>query len=58
MHRTMPKTKLHGAHVTDAEPDYEGSVANDTFLFETADIREYQRVEVYNLTNSERFAAM
>ena len=56
MRRTMLKAKLHHVHVTHAEPDYEGSVAVDTHLLETADIREYERVEIYNVTNGERFA--
>lgn len=54
--RTLLKSKLHRVHVTHAELDYEGSVAVDARLLEAADIREYERVEVYNLRNGERFA--
>ena len=36
-------------------PEYEGSVAIDSRLLDAADIREYERVEVYNLENGERF---
>jgi aspartate 1-decarboxylase len=56
MRRIMLKSKLHRVRVTHAEPDYEGSVAVDSRLLEAADIREYERVEVYNLRNGERFA--
>jgi aspartate 1-decarboxylase len=52
----MLKSKLHRVRVTHAELDYEGSVAVDSRLLEAADIREYERVEVYNLRNGERFA--
>jgi aspartate 1-decarboxylase len=56
MRRIMLKSKLHRVRVTHSELDYEGSVAVDARLLETADIREYERVEVYNLRNGERFA--
>lgn len=56
MRRTLLKSKLHRARVTHAELDYEGSVAIDERLLEMADIREYERVEIYNVTNGERFA--
>lgn len=56
MRRIMLKSKLHRVHVTHAELQYEGSVAVDGRLLEAADIREYERVEVYNLRNGERFA--
>ena len=56
MRRHLLRSKLHRVHVTHSEPDYEGSVAVDARLLEAADIREYERVEVYNLQNGERFA--
>lgn len=56
MRRIMLKSKLHRVRVTHSEPDYEGSVAVDGRLLDAADIREYERVEVYNLRNGERFA--
>lgn len=52
----MLKSKLHRVRVTHSELDYEGSVAIDERLLEAADILEYERVEVYNLRNGERFA--
>ncbi len=56
MRRIMMKSKLHRVRVTHAELDYEGSVAVDSKLLDAADIREYERVEVYNLRNGERFS--
>ncbi len=52
----MMKSKLHRVCVTHSEPDYEGSVAIDSKLLDAADIREYERIEVYNLKNGERFS--
>jgi aspartate 1-decarboxylase len=52
----MLRAKLHRVCVTHSEPDYEGSVAIDGRLLDAADIREYERIEVYNLKNGERFS--
>ena len=56
MRRIMLRAKLHCVRVTQSELDYEGSVAIDTHLLDAADIREYERIEVYNLNNGERFS--
>lgn len=56
MQRTLLRAKLHRVHVTQSEPDYEGSVAIDGVLLAAADVREYERIEVYNVTNGARFA--
>jgi len=56
MRRQMLKSKLHRVTVTHSELDYEGSVAIDGRLLDAADIREYERIEVYNLGNGERFS--
>ncbi|MDP2828215.1 MAG: aspartate 1-decarboxylase [Sulfuricellaceae bacterium] len=56
MQRTMLKSKLHRVTVTHAELHYEGSCAIDETLLEAADIREYQQIEIYNITNGERFS--
>ena len=56
MRRILLRAKLHRVRVTHAELDYEGSVAIDGRLLEAADIREYERIEVYNRRNGERFA--
>ncbi|MEK7314447.1 MAG: aspartate 1-decarboxylase, partial [Deltaproteobacteria bacterium] len=55
MQRTMLKSKLHRVTVTDANVDYEGSVAIDATLMEAASIFEFEKVEIYNVTNGNRF---
>ena len=55
MHLTLLKCKLHRACVTHAEVDYEGSCAIDEELLELAGIREYEQIQIYNVTNGERF---
>lgn len=56
MKRTMLKSKIHRATVTDANLHYQGSVTVDSLLLEAADILVHERVEIYNVTNGERFA--
>jgi len=56
MQRTLLRAKLHRVRATHSELDYEGSVAIDGRLLDAADIREYERIEVYNVRNGERFA--
>jgi aspartate 1-decarboxylase len=51
----MLKSKLHRVRVTHSELHYEGSCAIDETLLEAADIREYQQIEIYNVSNGERF---
>jgi len=55
MQRTMLKSKLHRATVTHSELHYEGSCAIDETLLEAADIHEYEQIQIYNITNGERF---
>jgi aspartate 1-decarboxylase len=55
MQRIMLKAKLHRVHVTHAELHYEGSCAIDDDLLDAADIREYQQIDIYNISNGERF---
>ena len=55
MQRTMLKSKIHRATVTHSELNYEGSCAVDDDLLEAADIREYEQIDIYNVTNGERF---
>jgi aspartate 1-decarboxylase len=54
MQLTLLKCKLHRACVTHAEVDYEGSCAIDTELMDLAGIREYEQIQIYNVTNGER----
>ena len=54
--RTMLRGKIHRATVTGAELHYEGSVTIDVDLLERADILPYERVDIWNVTNAERFS--
>jgi aspartate 1-decarboxylase len=56
MQRTMLKSKLHRATVTDANLEYEGSISIDRGLSDAADFLLFERVEIYNITNGARFA--
>lgn len=55
MQRIMLKSKLHRVHVTHSELHYEGSCAIDEELLEAANIREYEQISIYNVTNGQRF---
>jgi aspartate 1-decarboxylase len=55
MQRTMLKSKIHRVTVTHSELNYEGSCAIDDDLLEAADIHEYEQIQIYNVTNGERF---
>ncbi|MBN4053511.1 aspartate 1-decarboxylase [Haliea sp. AH-315-K21] len=55
MNSTMLKAKLHRACVTHSELDYEGSCAIDGDLLDFSGIREYEQIQIYNVTNGERF---
>jgi aspartate 1-decarboxylase len=53
--RTMLQAKLHRARVTQACLDYEGSCGIDEELLELSGILPNQYIEIYNVTNGERF---
>ena len=55
MHAIMLKAKLHRAEVTHAVLDYEGSCAIDGEWLDLSGIREYEQIQIYNVTNGERF---
>jgi aspartate 1-decarboxylase len=56
MKKEVLRGKIHRATVTQAEVDYEGSIGIDAGLLSAAGIEEYDRVEVYDVTNGSRFA--
>ena len=56
MKKEVLRGKIHRATVTEARPDYEGSIGIDSSLLRAADIEEYDRVEVYDVTRGSRFA--
>ncbi len=53
--RVMLKSKIHRAHVTDANIAYEGSITIDKKLMEAADILPYEQVHGLNINNGARF---
>jgi aspartate 1-decarboxylase len=55
MQITLLKAKLHKATVTHSELEYEGSCAIDGALLDAAGIFEYEQIQIYNITNGERF---
>ena len=50
------KSKIHRVTVTEADLDYIGSITIDEALLEASGIIENEKVEIYNITNGERFA--
>lgn len=56
MQVTLLKGKLHMACVTQAELWYDGSCAIDADLVKLAGLREFERIDIYNIDNGERFS--
>jgi aspartate 1-decarboxylase len=54
MRRTLFKSKIHRATVTQADLDYEGSVTIDAALMRAADILPYEQVHIWNRSNGAR----
>jgi aspartate 1-decarboxylase len=52
----MLKSKLHRATITEACLSYEGSIAISKDLMEAADLLPYEKVDIYNVSNGERFS--
>lgn len=55
MNITMLKGKIHRATVTQAELDYVGSITVDMDLLDAAGILEYEKVQIVDINNGERF---
>ena len=51
----MLKSKLHRVSVTHSELEYEGSCAIDVSLLEASNMKEYEQISIYNITNGQRF---
>jgi aspartate 1-decarboxylase len=49
-------SKIHNAVVTGANLDYSGSIAIDADIMEKAQLRQFQKVEIYNISNGSRFS--
>lgn len=56
MRRTLLKSKIHRARVTGANLHYQGSITIDPQLMEAANVLQWEKVEIYNVTNGERLA--
>lgn len=56
MRVTLLRTKLHRATVTGADLNYEGSISLGPDLRKASGLMEFERVEIYNVNNGERFA--
>jgi aspartate 1-decarboxylase len=56
MRRTMLKSKIHMATVTEANLEYHGSISICPELYKKADMLPFEKVEIYNCNNGNRFA--
>ena len=53
---TLLQAKLHRVRVTEADLNYEGSCGIDEVLLEASGLRVNQYIELYNVSNGERFS--
>ena len=51
----MLKSKIHRAVITEAKLNYVGSITIDKLLMENANILEYEKVQIVDIDNGERF---
>jgi len=56
MIRTVLQGKLHRVTVTQADLNYEGSCAIDQDFLDAAGILQYEAIDIYNVTNGQRFS--
>ena len=56
MKREYLRAKIHNATVTEADVEYIGSLTLDLDLMEAADLKPFERVDVYNVTGGQRFS--
>lgn len=54
MRRTMLKSKIHRARITQADLHYEGSITIDEHLMKAADILPNEKVAIWNVDNGNR----
>ena len=55
MQRILCSAKIHGATITRTNLNYEGSISIDETLIKAANIVPYERVQVVDLNNGQRF---
>ncbi len=56
MTRTMLKSKIHRATVTEANIEYEGSISIDRDLLDAADLLPYEKVDIWDCSNGARLS--
>ena len=56
MQRTILKSKIHRITITGADLHYEGSLTLDEALMEAANLIPFEKIEVYNVNNGQRFS--
>ena len=56
MQRIMLRAKIHRASVTQCDLNYEGSCGIDMDLLDAAGMRPYEKIDLYNVNNGERFS--
>lgn len=54
MYRTMMKSKIHRAHVTEANLNYVGSITIDEDIMDAVDILPNEKVQIVNNNNGAR----
>ena len=55
MIRTLLKSKIHRATITEANLHYEGSITIDANLMDAADLLEFEKVAIWDINNGTRF---
>ena len=55
MYITVLKSKLHRVKVSSTNIDYDGSCGIDKGWMDALDIKEYEQVHIYNISNGKRF---
>jgi len=56
MHRILLKSKVHRIKITGADLHYEGSLTLDEEIMEAANLIPFEKIEVYNVNNGQRFS--
>ena len=56
MKRTMLRSKIHRIRVTDCDVEYDGSLTLDPELMQAAEMVPFERVDVYDIDNAQRFS--
>ena len=56
MRRDMLRAKVHRIKVTERDIEYEGSLSLDSELMQAADMLPFERIDVYDVDNGNRFS--